>query len=201
LEWRPAEEAERHLAMMSPVNLKKVEAARAEGRPIVGAFYRRIRSRKTGPKSSALKSGLTGWLVIVDGPSVRMRPLAPREYARCMGVPDSYCLPGNVGEARSLMGDGICVPLVRWFAKQVIEPRSKSRAGSGRHWNCAMAETRETFLAAAHARCLAAIKAAKINGRVDRPAIRKATNGWWAAFFEAERIYRRDVSQSARSLP
>jgi DNA (cytosine-5)-methyltransferase 1 len=51
MEWRSRAEAERHLGMMSAVNLAKVEAARAAGRPIVGAFYRRIREDSEGVKT------------------------------------------------------------------------------------------------------------------------------------------------------
>jgi DNA (cytosine-5)-methyltransferase 1 len=39
-----------------------------------------------------------------------------------MGLPDDYCLPANVGEARSFCGDGVCVPVVRHIAEQIIEP-------------------------------------------------------------------------------
>jgi DNA (cytosine-5)-methyltransferase 1 len=138
LEWRPPEEAARHLAMMSPVNLAKVEAARAAGRPIAGVFYRRIRKLKGGTKvqraeirfdglAGALRVASTGgssvqFVLVVDGPQARMRAMTPREYARLMGLPEDYRLPTNIGEARSLCGDGVCVPVVRFIAERIIEP-------------------------------------------------------------------------------
>jgi DNA (cytosine-5)-methyltransferase 1 len=138
LEWRLREEAERHLAMMSPVNLAKVESARAVGKPIAGAFYRRIRKLKDGTKvqraetrfdglAGALRVASTGgssvqFVLVVDGPDIRMRALTGREYARLMGLPDTYRLPASAGEARSFCGDGVCVPVVRHIAQHILEP-------------------------------------------------------------------------------
>jgi DNA (cytosine-5)-methyltransferase 1 len=39
-----------------------------------------------------------------------------------MGIPDSYLLPANVGEARSLCGDGVAVPVVRFIVERIVEP-------------------------------------------------------------------------------
>jgi DNA (cytosine-5)-methyltransferase 1 len=144
LEWCPQEEAERHLAMMSPVNLAKVNTARAAGKPIAGAFYRRIRKLKDGTKvqraeirfdgvAGALRVASTGgssvqFVLIVDGAHALMRAMTPREYARLMGVPDDYRLPANAGEARSLMGDGVCVPVVRHVVERIIKPALGGRA-------------------------------------------------------------------------
>jgi DNA (cytosine-5)-methyltransferase 1 len=61
------------------------------------------------------------FLMIVDGPKTRMRPIAPREAARLMGLPDSYVLPTNSTEALSLCGDGVVVPVVRFLIEHVIE--------------------------------------------------------------------------------
>jgi DNA (cytosine-5)-methyltransferase 1 len=124
--------------MMSPVNRAKVAAARTAGEPIVGAFFRRIRKLKNGTKvqraeirfdglAGALRVASAGgssvqFLLLVDGADLRMRAMTPREYARAMGVSDSYALPANVGEARSLMGDAVCAPVVRFLAERVIAP-------------------------------------------------------------------------------
>jgi DNA (cytosine-5)-methyltransferase 1 len=45
-----------------------------------------------------------------------------------MGLPDSYRLPGNEGDAIDLVGDGVCVSVVRWLAEQVFEPILASAA-------------------------------------------------------------------------
>jgi hypothetical protein len=50
---------------------------------------------------------------------------------------------------------------------------------------------RKAFLRPAADRALAAIKAARANGQVDRKAIRKATYEYWAALGEALRRYPR----------
>jgi DNA (cytosine-5)-methyltransferase 1 len=138
LEWHSPEEAARHLAMMSPTNSAKVAKARAASRPIAGAFYRRIRRLKDGPKvqraeirfdglAGALRVASTGgssvqFVLVIDGARAKMRSMTPREYARLMGLPDSYRLPTNAGEARSLCGDGVVVPVVRFLAERIIEP-------------------------------------------------------------------------------
>jgi DNA (cytosine-5)-methyltransferase 1 len=108
------------------------------GKPIAGAFFRRIRKLKDGTKvqraeirfdgvAGALRVASTGgssvqFILVVEGAQARMRPMTPREYARLMGLPDDYRLPENAGEARSLCGDGVCVPVVRFIAERIIEP-------------------------------------------------------------------------------
>jgi DNA (cytosine-5)-methyltransferase 1 len=69
------------------------------------------------------------FLLIVSGEKTWMRALTGREYARLMGRSEDYRLPVNEGEARSLCGDGVCVPVVRFLAERVIEPLLK-KAGS-----------------------------------------------------------------------
>jgi DNA (cytosine-5)-methyltransferase 1 len=123
--------------MMSPINLARVEAALKVGRPTAGAFYRRIRRLEGGAKvqraeirfdglAGALRTAKGGssvqFILVVDGGEARMRALSPKEYARLMGVPEGYILPNNVGDARTLMGDGVVVPVVRFLAASVIEP-------------------------------------------------------------------------------
>jgi DNA (cytosine-5)-methyltransferase 1 len=39
-----------------------------------------------------------------------------------MGLPDSYVLPDNYNEAYHLTGDGVAVPVVRFLAKEILEP-------------------------------------------------------------------------------
>jgi DNA (cytosine-5)-methyltransferase 1 len=146
LEWCPLEETRRHLGMMGPANLAKVEEARAAGRPIAGCGYRRMRPDGNGGRvqrlevrfdlAGALRVASTGgssvqFVLVIDGAETRMRAMTPREYARLMGLPDDYRLPENAGEARSLCGDGVCVPVVRFLAEHVIEPLlNRSKRGA-----------------------------------------------------------------------
>jgi DNA (cytosine-5)-methyltransferase 1 len=61
-------------------------------------------------------------IVVVDGPAIRSRKLSPREGARLMGLHDGYRLPDNTTVANTLLGDGVCVPVVRFLAAHVVEP-------------------------------------------------------------------------------
>ena len=39
-----------------------------------------------------------------------------------MGVPDDYTLPAGQTAALHLLGDGVCVPVVRWLAGNLLAP-------------------------------------------------------------------------------
>ena len=98
----------------------------------------RIRKLKDGTKvqraeirfdglAGALRFASTGgsskqFLLLVDGPVVRMRALSAREYGRLMGLLDAYRLPANAGDARSFCGDGVAVPVVKHLAEHVLTP-------------------------------------------------------------------------------
>jgi DNA (cytosine-5)-methyltransferase 1 len=135
--WRSPEETGRLLAMMSPVNLAKVEAAKRAGRRMVGGVYKRTRINENGGKvqraeirfddvSGCLRTPAGGssrqLIVVVDGAKVRSRLISARETARLMGLRDDYKLPMNYNEAYHLTGDGVVVDVVRHLAKHVFEP-------------------------------------------------------------------------------
>jgi DNA (cytosine-5)-methyltransferase 1 len=61
-------------------------------------------------------------IVVVEGKSIRSRLLSPREAARLMGLDDSYILPDRYNDAYHVAGDGVCVPVVRYIAEQLLEP-------------------------------------------------------------------------------
>ena len=48
--------------------------------------------------------------------------ITPREAARLMGLPDSYRLPATATGALHVAGDGVAVPVVRWLARELLEP-------------------------------------------------------------------------------
>jgi len=106
--------------MMSAANLAKVERARWSGETMVGTFYRRTRKQHGGHRAEIRFDGLAG--ALVKSSDARPRPMTPRENARLMGPPENYVLPANVDEARSLVGDGVAVPVVRYLAAHVLEP-------------------------------------------------------------------------------
>jgi DNA (cytosine-5)-methyltransferase 1 len=113
--WNTQAETDQMIAMMSPVNLAKLEEARwpANGRrPLSAPGCLRM---PTGGSSRQT-------VMIVDGERVRSRLLSPREAARLMGLPDEYKLPLNYDAAYGLIGDGVCVPVVRFLAAHTLEP-------------------------------------------------------------------------------
>jgi DNA (cytosine-5)-methyltransferase 1 len=135
--WHTPAETQALLAMMSPVNLAKVEAAKRAGRRMVGGVYKRTRLNHNGAKvqraevrfddvSGCLRTPAGGSsrqvILVVDGPKVRSRLISARETARLMGLPDGYKLPKNYNEAYHLTGDGVAVDVVRHLAKHIFEP-------------------------------------------------------------------------------
>ena len=135
--WKSDAETEQLLAMMSPVNREKVEAAKRAGRRMVGGVYRRTRHNHNGAKvqraevrfddvSGCLRTPAGGSsrqvIMVVEGERVRTRLISARETARLMGLPDSYRLPRGYNEAYHLTGDGVAVDVVRHLARRLFEP-------------------------------------------------------------------------------
>ena len=60
--------------------------------------------------------------MFVDGPSVCTRKITPLEYARAMGLPESYQLPSARGATYDLIGDGVSPPVIRHLARYILEP-------------------------------------------------------------------------------
>lgn len=139
--WHTTAETQRLLAMMSDVNLAKVEkakkASKSTGRRMVGAIYRRTRRDDEGNKvqraevrfddvAGCLRTPSGGssrqLIMVIDGSKVRTRLISSRETARLMGLPDQYELPANYNEAYHLTGDGVAVPVVRHIAANIFEP-------------------------------------------------------------------------------
>jgi DNA (cytosine-5)-methyltransferase 1 len=143
--WRTPTETRRLLGLMSEVNLRKVERAKAAGRRVVGCVYKRTRVDETGVKMQRAEvrfDGLSGCLrtpaggssrqmiLVVEGERVRSRLISARETARLMGLPDAYQLPVNYNEAYHLTGDGVAVPVVRYLAEHLLEPILGGRGAS-----------------------------------------------------------------------
>ncbi len=134
--WHTPERTAQWLAMMAPLHRAKLEVCRDRGERIVGAVYRRMRV-EAGAKTQRAEvrfDGLAGCLrtprggssrqviVVVEGGCVRTRLLRPREAARLMGLPDSYRLPKAATSALHVTGDGVAAPVVRWLARELLEP-------------------------------------------------------------------------------
>jgi DNA (cytosine-5)-methyltransferase 1 len=134
--WRSAAQTEALLAQMSALQRARVEALAASGARAVGAVFRRIRIEHGArvQRAEARFDGLAGclrtpaggsskqMLLFIDGQHIRSRLIAPREAARLMGAPDDYILPEGPTAALHLLGDGVCVPVVRWLSHALLAP-------------------------------------------------------------------------------
>ena len=136
VKWNTSAETRKLLAMMSDLNRKKVELAKAMGRRVVGGLYKRTRLNEEGVRvqraevrfddvAGCLRTPVGGSsrqsILVVEEKEVRSRLLSPREAARLMGLPESYRLPKNYNEAYHLVGDGVAVPVVRFLAAHLLE--------------------------------------------------------------------------------
>jgi DNA (cytosine-5)-methyltransferase 1 len=130
--WRTRGETERLIALMAPRHRARLEAATAAGERRVGAAFRRVRGGVQ--RAEARFDGLAGclrtprggssrqMLIVTEGGRVRSRLISPREAARLMGLPEDYKLPASANAALHVAGDGVAVPVVRWLAREVLEP-------------------------------------------------------------------------------
>jgi DNA (cytosine-5)-methyltransferase 1 len=134
--WQSDAQTAKLLGQMSPLQRARVDALRESGRREVGAVFRRIRIEHgvRVQRAEARFDGVAGCLrtpaggssrqllLFVEGQHTRSRLLTPREAARLMGAPDHYPLPENQTAALHLVGDGVCVPAVRWLSQQLLAP-------------------------------------------------------------------------------
>lgn len=140
VDWHTAQETNQLLAMMTEVNLAKVEAAKKLSRDskkkIVGTIYKRTRTDSAGFKAQRAEvrfDDVAGCLrtpgggssrqliMVVTNGRVRTRLISSRETARLMGLPDDYILPKNYNEAYHLTGDGVVVPVVSYIRLHIFD--------------------------------------------------------------------------------
>lgn len=134
--WWPKDEVQRHLNMMSPINLDYLKGLQDLPLYSYCTMYRRVRAGKQ--KAELRKDGIAGCLRTARGGSsrqmlvrvgqgtTRMRLMTPREYARLQGVPDHYPLPSQPNQALTGFGDAVCVPVIVWIAENILNPLVKS---------------------------------------------------------------------------
>jgi DNA (cytosine-5)-methyltransferase 1 len=134
--WQSEEQTAKLLGQMSTLQRARVDALRESGRREVGAVFRRIRIEhgERVQRAEARFDGIAGCLrtpaggsskqllLFVEGDQVRSRLLSPREAARLMGVPEHYPLPAGQTAALHLVGDAVCVPVVRWLSQNLLAP-------------------------------------------------------------------------------
>jgi DNA (cytosine-5)-methyltransferase 1 len=134
--WWSEDEVERHLKMMSPLNLTYLKQLQDLSKYSYCSMYRRIRGGEQ--KAELRKDSLAGCLRTARGGSsrqmlvrvgqgtVKMRLMTPREYARLQGVSDDYPLPLQINQALTGFGDAVCVPVIVWIAENILNPLAKS---------------------------------------------------------------------------
>lgn len=139
--WHTAEETQRLLDMMSPVNRAKVELVTLNKVRAVGAVYKR--TRVEGGKKlqrAEIRFDLAGCLrtpgggssrqqiLVSDNGRVRTRLISARETARLMGLDESFSLPDRYNDAYHLTGDGVAVPVVRHIIQSIVMPFVSTKA-------------------------------------------------------------------------
>ncbi|MCS7001963.1 MAG: DNA (cytosine-5-)-methyltransferase, partial [Dehalococcoidia bacterium] len=73
-----------------------------------------LRTARGGSSNQALVEGGNG--------HIRVRWLTAREYARLQGAPSLQLDSVSANTARFGLGDGVCVPAVRWVLRHVALP-------------------------------------------------------------------------------
>ncbi len=128
--WFSQQEVDRLIAMMTPSNREKLEAAAGGADREIGFLYRRTREGRQ--RAEVRFDGLAGCLrtpaggssrqtlVVAERGLVRMRLLSAREAARLMGVPEEFQLPERYNDAYRAMGDGVAAPVVRWLKDELL---------------------------------------------------------------------------------
>ena len=142
-QWDSPAKTQALLAMMTERQHAKLAHAHQHG-VRAGAAFRRTRI-EDGIRRQRLEvrfDGNAGCLRTPAGGSsrqivlslkngeTRTRLLTAREAARLMGVRDSYKLPSSENAGLKIMGDGVCVPVVKWLDAHVLSPAlsGKNRA-------------------------------------------------------------------------
>jgi DNA (cytosine-5)-methyltransferase 1 len=140
--WHSRSQTARLIAQLAPVHQAKLAAAQGAGERRVGALFRRTRIEdgQRVQRAEVRFDGMAGclrtaaggssrqFIAVVEGDSVRTRPLSPRECARLMGLSDDYRLPSRTTAALHLLGDGVAAPVVRRLAERLLEPLLASPA-------------------------------------------------------------------------
>jgi DNA (cytosine-5)-methyltransferase 1 len=128
--WWVEDEVERHLKMMSSINLDYLKNLQDLPDYAYCTMYRRVREGRQ--RAELRKDGIAGCLRTASGGSsrqmlvrvglgtIRMRVMTPREYARLQGVPDDYPMPLQVNQALTGFGDAVCVPVIAWIAENIL---------------------------------------------------------------------------------
>src|SRR5262249_53545335 len=130
------------IGLMAPLHRMRLDAALQDKRWRAGAVFRRIRIEDgiRVQRAEIRYDGLAGCLrtpaggsskqllLVSENGKARLRPLLALEAARLMGVDEGYQLPENETAALKVLGDGVCVPVVRWLGRNLLLPLVEGKA-------------------------------------------------------------------------
>ena len=131
-QWWNATRTSVFIKQLSPLHANIIRLLKEKSRYSYGTAYRRM--RPAGIRMEVRFDGVAGCLRTPRGGSskqvvvrcgrgsVKVRFMTPREYARLQGVDDSYDVGDSTGAALFGFGDAVCVPAIRWVAKQYANP-------------------------------------------------------------------------------
>jgi DNA (cytosine-5)-methyltransferase 1 len=134
--WWPDDEVKRHLAMMKESHYERVKQLAQGEQFAYRTFFRRRREGqqraevRSDDLSGCLRTAVGGsgkqFLIRAGKGAVKMRVMTPREYARLQGVPDEYPITANGVQALTGFGDAVCVPVISWIAKYILNPLAEN---------------------------------------------------------------------------
>ena len=144
--WWDAERTERFTSSLSPANAGRAAALQASPTPAHATAYRRTRAGKAvwelrGDNISGCLRTTRGGsskqaLVEGGGGNLRVRWMTAKEYARLQGAPTFQWGAASDLQARSALGDAVCVPAVNWLARNYLLSLIAAEATQERQRNC-----------------------------------------------------------------
>ena len=133
--WWSDERKEHLFNQMSDSHQSTLREMSSQKHYSYGTVYRRMRKGKStaelrtdgvagclrtprggSSKQILIRAGFDGW---------RVRLLTSREYARLQGVREDFVLPENANKGYFAMGDGVCVPVIKYLSNRVLTPLFK----------------------------------------------------------------------------
>ncbi|MEM7116855.1 MAG: DNA (cytosine-5-)-methyltransferase [Chloroflexota bacterium] len=136
-QWWNETKVNKHLGMMNPSHLSRIQEHIDDETFYYRTMYRRVRQGQQ--RAEIRRDDIAGCLRTARGGSsrqmlvragknkVRMRHLTPREYARLQGVPDKYRITTKVNQALTGFGDAVCVPAITWIGNNILNPLFESK--------------------------------------------------------------------------
>ena len=141
--WWSDDEVKRHLSMMKESHRERVEQLTQGKQFSYRTFFRRRREGQQRAEvrdddlSGCLRTAVGGsgkqFLIRAGKGCIKMRAMTPREYARLQGVPDEYHITVNGVQALTGFGDAVCVPVISWIAKHILNPLAENGSPQYQH--------------------------------------------------------------------